>query len=72
MAAKREPWDDDSDSDFQSAASFDLDDSEDEARVRVLASSTVVPWVLPRAGLVYRMVCVAFCARGRPCRAMVE
>ena len=26
------PWDDDSDSDFQSAASFDLDDSEDEAR----------------------------------------
>ena len=32
MAAKREPWDDDSDSDFQSAASFDLDDSEDEAR----------------------------------------
>ena len=32
MATKREPWDDDSDSDFQSAASFELDDSEDEAR----------------------------------------
>ena len=44
MAAKREPWDDDSDSDFQSAASFELDDSEDEARGGRVPDDGALEW----------------------------